>query len=190
MVTRRLPPGARIYAVGDVHGHADKLMAMHDAIRADLKQDKVADPLLIHLGDYIDRGPDSAGCLSMLTPRPPITGVRTINLRGNHEWMFLNALDRLSLNTVELWFDNGGEVTLESWGVPVRAPPERWRELIPPAHLALLRNLAPHHVEGPFTFVHAGVRPGIALADQNPMDMLWIRDEFLDWDGPMLPETP
>jgi serine/threonine protein phosphatase 1 len=190
MVTRRLPPDRRIYAVGDVHGHADKLMAMHRAIRADLERNPAADPLLIHLGDYIDRGPDSAGCLSLLAPTPPIRGVRTVNLMGNHEWMFLNALDRRAAHARELWFENGGDVTLESWGIPVNAPQERWLERIPAAHLTFLRGLAVNHVEGPFVFLHAGVRPGTALAEQTQLDMLWIRETFLDWDGPMLPEAP
>ena len=190
MVTRRLPGDTRIYAIGDVHGHADKLMSMHLAIRADLKRSPVPKPLLLHLGDYIDRGPDSAGCLSLLAPRPPIPGVPTVNLMGNHEWMFLTALDRNSPGAVELWFENGGEVTLESWGIAANAPPERWREAIPAAHLAFLRGLALHHVEGAYTFVHAGVRPGTALAEQSRTDMLWIREAFLDWDGPMLPDAP
>jgi serine/threonine protein phosphatase 1 len=189
MVTTRLPPDTRIYAIGDVHGHADKLLAMHQAVRADLKRNPVPKPTLIHLGDYLDRGPDSAGCLSQLAPRPPIPGVPTINLMGNHEWMFLTALDRASPEMVELWFYNGGGVTLESWGIPIRTPPTRWAELIPPCQLAFLRGLALHHVAGPYVFVHAGVRPGTALAHQSRTDLLWIREEFLEWDGPLLPEA-
>ncbi|MBV8915923.1 MAG: serine/threonine protein phosphatase [Acetobacteraceae bacterium] len=190
MVTRRLPPGARIYAVGDVHGHADKLIALHDAIRADLKRRPAGSPFLIHLGDYIDRGPNSAGCLALLAQTPPIPGVPTINLMGNHEWMLLTALDRPSAAAAELWFENGGDMTLESWGIPIGTPVQRWREMIPTAQIAFLRGLPLNHVLGGYVFVHAGVRPGLALAEQTRMDMLWIRDEFLDWDGPLLPEAP
>ncbi|HYZ61889.1 MAG TPA: metallophosphoesterase [Acetobacteraceae bacterium] len=196
MVTTKLPDsldhgaGGRIYAIGDVHGHADKLIAMHEAIRRDLQSDPAPSPMLIHLGDYIDRGPDSALCLSMLAGRPPLSGVPTINLMGNHESMLLDALNGPSLATVGLWLHNGGDMALESWGVPREAPAERWAELIPPAQLALLRGLRLTYATERYLFVHAGVRPGVALAAQRPHDLLWIREQFLNWEGPMLPEAP
>jgi serine/threonine protein phosphatase 1 len=190
MVTERLAAGARIYAIGDVHGHVSKLLAMHQAIRADLARDPAHDALLVHLGDYIDRGPDSAGCLALLAGEPPIEGVRTVNLMGNHEWMLLVALDRPDSGAVELWLENGGGATLESWGIPMHTPAQRWAELVPPEQLDFVRSLQLHHSEGGFTFVHGGVRPGTTLAEQSRVDLLWIREAFLDWDGPMLPEAP
>jgi serine/threonine protein phosphatase 1 len=190
MVRKRLPADTRIYAVGDVHGHSGKLAAMHAAIRADLRRDPVARPLLIHLGDYIDRGPDSAGCLAQLSAGSPIAGAETVNLMGNHEWMFLQALEGQTPGAAALWFENGGVSTLASWGIPAETPPAQWSERIPPPHLAFLRGLLLSHLKGGFIFVHAGVRPRVAWAAQDPFDLLWIRWPFLDWDGPMLPDQP
>ena len=194
MVTRRLPGTAdaptRLYAIGDVHGHADRLAAMHEAIRRDLATAPTPRPLLIHLGDYIDRGPDSARALSLVGPAPPLAGVPTVNLIGNHERMLLNALESPSRETAGLWLENGGASTLASWGIRADDPRERWGSLIPPAHLRLLRGLALHHRAGQFLFVHAGVRPGAPLAEQRPHDLVWIRLPFLAWDGAMLPEAP
>src|SRR5438067_10153291 len=79
-----LPPSQRIYAVGDVHGCADRLIAMHRAIAADLAERPVAEALLIHIGDYIDRGPDSAEVIATLLRGPAIGGVGVLNLMGNH----------------------------------------------------------------------------------------------------------
>lgn len=183
-------PDSRVYAVGDVHGHSDKLMAVHASIARDLRQHPVANPVLVHLGDYIDRGPDSAGTLALLADGPPLPGVRTVNLMGNHEWMMLTALTRQSEAAIGPWLDNGGDMTLESWGIEADMPAERWTETIPAAHLLFLRDLALSHIQSGYLFVHAGVRPGVALADQRKADLLWIREEFLDWEGVMLPEAP
>ena len=182
--------GFRIYAVGDVHGQASKLAAMHELIREDLERDPAADPVLIHLGDYIDRGPDSAGCIAMLGPEPPVPGVRTVNLMGNHESMLLSALERNSDLDVLNWLRNGGAAALESWGVGMNVPPELWGERIPEGHLAFVRGLSFSHAEAGFLFVHAGVRPGLPFNRQRRGDLLWIREPFLGWEGPMLPETP
>lgn len=115
-----------IYAVGDVHGHADKLVAMHAAIRRDVQAADARPALLIHLGDYIDRGPDSSRCLSIVAAGGVVPGVPEVNLMGNHEAMLLDALDRKSSDAAELWIYNGGDVTLESWGIDPRAPVGRW----------------------------------------------------------------
>ena len=186
----RLPPGRRIYAIGDVHGHYDRLRDMHKAIRQDLRSHPADQPSLVHLGDYLDRGPDSAGCLSLLASGPPVPGVPTTNLMGNHERMMLTALTQKSREAVDLWLGNGGDASLESWGIPAGAPPREWPRMIPTAHLTLLHGLALAHVQAPFAFVHAGVRPGTPLAEQRQEDLLWIREDFLGWSGVMLPEDP
>lgn len=190
MVAKELAdrPG-RIYAVGDVHGHANRLKHMHEAIRRDLDGAPEPDALLVHLGDYIDRGPDSAGCLSLLTAGPPIPGVPTVNLLGNHERMLLDALEGTTHDAM-LWLSNGGGAALESWGIAPWTPPGRWAERIPETHLGLLRGLSRTHEAGGYLFVHAGVRPGVPLAHQQEHDLIWIREGFLDWDGTMLPEAP
>ncbi len=107
---------------------------------------------------------------------------------GNHERMLLDALERPS--RAPLWLQNGGVATLQSWGVPLDTPPERWGEHIPADHLQFIRGLPLCHTIGAYAFVHAGVRPGTRLAEQDPHDLLWIREGFLDWNGIMLPEAP
>src|SRR5277367_2652493 len=87
-----LPQGQRAYAIGDIHGCVEQLAALHHAIADDLAARPVAEPVLIHLGDYVDRGPDSAAVVALLAAGPPIPGLRTINLMGNHENMMLDAL--------------------------------------------------------------------------------------------------
>ena len=111
-----LPPGQRIYAVGDVHGCLDQLDAMHRAIAADLRARPIAaglhsgpndDSVVIHLGDYIDRGPDSAGVIARLIAPFPVAGVRVVNLMGNHEDLLLGALEGRR-REIEVWMINGG----------------------------------------------------------------------------------
>lgn len=188
MVTEGLAPPERIYAIGDVHGHADKLRELHAAIRRDLAANPARNTLLVHLGDYIDRGPNSAACLSLLVNAAPIEGVPTVNLMGNHERMLLDALDQPQ--RALLWLQNGGAATLESWGISIDEPPWTWRAKIPPEHLRFIDELALSHTVGRFVFVHAGVRPGIRLSMQSEADLLWIRDSFLDWPDAMLPDAP
>jgi serine/threonine protein phosphatase 1 len=171
-----LPQGLRIYAVGDVHGCAARLAQLHWLIRKDLKQRPVTAARIIHLGDLIDRGQNSAGVLDLVIGFSPPPGLEIITLRGNHEQM---ALDAFAGGNIGLWLDNGAEATLMSWGIPRRAPPPLWVKYIPPAHLAFLSRLPFSASAGGYFFVHAGVRPGVPLAAQSPEDMLWIREPFL-----------
>jgi serine/threonine protein phosphatase 1 len=178
-----LPPGQRVYAVGDVHGCLEKLTALHALIAADLAARPIAGPLLVHLGDLVDRGLDSAGVVALLSAGPPIRGLPTINLMGNHEQMMLSALVASDAGPAGLWMQNGGEAALRSWAVPLGTVPTTWMEHIPAEHLLFLRDLALTHRIGPYFFVHAGVRPGVPLARQAPHDLLWIREPFLSFAG-------
>lgn len=174
-------PGRRIYAVGDVHGCLDRLTALHEAIATDLAARPVDETLLIHVGDFIDRGPDSAGVIErLLHPILGLERVRVVNLMGNHEAMFLDALGG-SARAAETWLGNGGPATLASWGVPMSAPPGEWAAQMPPAHLQFISGLELSHTEGDYFFVHAGIRPGVPLAQQRISDLLWIREPFLSW---------
>lgn len=173
-----LPPGERIYAVGDVHGCLDQLEAIHRAIGEDLRARPHPAPLVIHLGDYIDRGPDSAGVIGRLIAPFPVPGVRVVNLAGNHEDLLLGALAGKRAEA-EVWIANGGHAALASWGVPPRTPARRWQALIPPPHLDFLHGLALTHRAGGYVFVHAGLRPGLPVARQTRHDLLWIREPFL-----------
>ena len=186
----RVAPGRRIYAIGDVHGHLDRLEAMHARIGADLARRPINRPMIIHLGDLIDRGPDSAGCVDLLAGGPPLTGVPTINLMGNHEWMMLAALEAQHRDDIDRWLDNGGDKSLWSWGLRSTTPSREWLAAIPARHLVFLRDLKRSWTEQGYLFVHAGIRPGIPMGRQREQDLLWIRDSFLNWKGVMLPEAP
>jgi serine/threonine protein phosphatase 1 len=182
-----LPPGQRIYAIGDVHGCADRLALMHGAIAEDQAARPVEHALVIHIGDYIDRGPDSAGVIErLLRPFPSVPGAQPphlVNLIGNHEEMLLAALDDGSRTATARWLANSGGDTLESWGLSWRGGPRAWREAIPPRHLGFLRGLGLIYRAGGYAFVHAGLRPGVPLEQQQREDMLWIRESFLSWPG-------
>jgi serine/threonine protein phosphatase 1 len=179
-----LPPGQRVYAIGDVHGCLDRLAAMHAMIAADLADRPAADPLLVHLGDYVDRGPDSAGVVARLAEGAPVPGVPTVNLMGNHEHMMLAAVASGEPEATELWLANGGADSLVSWRVPHSAQPKDWPAAIPRTHLLFLRDLAVCHETGGYLFVHAGIRPGIPLERQSRHDLLWIREPFLSCRQP------
>jgi serine/threonine protein phosphatase 1 len=185
-----LPEGQRIYAVGDVHGCADRLRALHTMIAADLGKRPIAAPLLVHIGDYIDRGPDSAGVIETLRGTP-VEGVPTINLMGNHEAMMLEAMSPGSSDAALHWLDNGGDKSLQSWGLSPSAPAQSWKKGLPDGVEAFLQGLALRHQVGPYLFVHAGLRPGVPLAKQTREDMLWIRGPFLRHEGDLrLPDAP
>ncbi len=177
-----LPDGVRVYAVGDSHGCARRLAALHAEIAAHAAASPAARLLLVHLGDYVDRGPDSAGVLAMLRGPSPLPGAAVVNLIGNHEQMMLAALDpRADADVVGFWLDNGGGATLESYGADEHDLGS-W-DAVPEADMALLRRLRPSLALGGYFFAHAGVRPDLPLDRQDPMDLAWIREPFLSWRG-------
>ena len=186
---RALTPGRRIYVIGDVHGQRAKLERMHGWVRSDVQERPVPRPLLVHLGDLIDRGPDSAGCIALLAAGSPVRGVPAVTLMGNHEAMMLDALNEDG-GAAGHWLDNGGAETLRSWGLGSRTRPRDWLAAIPARQLVFLRDLRRSFAEQDYVFVHAGVRPGVPLSGQSEDDLMWIREGFLDWDGVMLPEAP
>jgi serine/threonine protein phosphatase 1 len=165
-----------------VHGCANRLLAMHRAIAADLSERPAPNAQLVHLGDYIDRGPDSARVIELLIQGPAIPGLRVVNLMGNHEQMMLSALDG-DPDAPDHWRVNGGAATLKSWGIRLDADADSWRLEIPAAHVHFVRNLALRHQAGDYLFVHAGIRPGVALNEQTAHDLMWIREPFLSFKG-------
>jgi serine/threonine protein phosphatase 1 len=180
----RLPAGHRLYAIGDVHGCVHRLAALHADIRADLAARPVARATILHLGDYVDRGPDSARVVDLLLGPPPVPGAEMVLLKGNHEAMMLDACALgASPSAMRFWIANGGLETLESYDTDPDFP--GWLERIPPAHLALLRRCQLRFSAGDYLFVHAGVRPDVALDRQDPHDLLWIREPFLSWRKPL-----
>lgn len=174
----RLPDGHRVYAIGDVHGSLEQLQALHAIITEDLRARAVRSAVVVHLGDYIDHGPDSAGVLALLLRGTDIPAARIVALLGEHERMLLDALDGDRAAATD-WLWSGGKVTLASWGLDPDLPREQWRNAVPAEHVAFLRGLALRHREGEYLFVHAGIRPGVPLARQSRDDLLGIRQPFL-----------
>lgn len=179
------PPNrhTRVYAIGDIHGRLDLLERVIAAIGRDL--DKIGgDALTVTLGDYIDRGPSSRGVIERLAENPFPTPY--VALKGNHETLLDTFLADPTRG--EYWRRLGGLETMHSYGVPVAdlmlgknyaEAAERLRAALPPHHLDFMRALKTSHSNDTYFFCHAGVRPGVALAQQNDEDLLWIRDEFL-----------
>jgi serine/threonine protein phosphatase 1 len=178
-----LPPDLRIYAIGDVHGCDAAHAAIFEQIAEDHAARPVAEAVVIHLGDLIDRGPDSAAVLGRIAVGSPIGG-EMINLRGNHEALCLEALDAGG-EAVRQWRRNGGETCLADWGISKRAKPSDWASLIPPEQIDVLRGQRLSYRRGGYVFVHAGIRPGVLLAEQEPHDLVWIRQPFLSWEEPL-----
>jgi serine/threonine protein phosphatase 1 len=184
----RAPDGMRLYAIGDVHGRLDLLRAMHAEIRAELMRDRPDDWRIVHLGDYVDRGPDSAGVIAFLMERIAEDG-RVVALAGNHDMALLDFLregDR-----TQMFRRFGGNDTARSYGTHVDFATASSAEAgrmalaaaIPPSHLDFLRGLPRSAEFGDFFFCHAGIRPGVPLDRQDPQDLIWIRDAFLNFPG-------
>jgi len=175
-----------VYAIGDIHGRLDLLRHLEAKIEADAARVDAVRRVVVCLGDYIDRGDDSYGVIEHLRQAPP-SGFERICLIGNHESYLLRLFDDTSVAAA--WLANGGRETLSSYGV---APPAgvdidaaaeylqaQLHACVPAAHMAFLRSLVLRHREGDYLFVHAGVRPGVALDRQDAEDLIWIRGEFL-----------
>lgn len=182
-----LPDGIRIYAFGDIHGRSDLLKKMFAVIDADLERNPIAHPIEVFLGDYIDRGPNSADVLSLLIDRS--SRRETIFLKGNHDAFFLDVIS--DPTKLDQWRQIGGLETLMSYGLNPSINPdaaeqsqliERLHAVLPQQHLSFMKSLKSYFVVGDFLFVHAGVRFGIPLNEQREADLLWIRSEFLDRD--------
>ena len=173
-----LPRGRRVYAIGDIHGCLDKLKSLHRLIAEDFAQRPTGSAVLVHLGDFIDQGPDSAGVVALLAGGPPISDMPVVNLLGDHERMLLDALagDRAAATD---WLWAGGREALPSWGLSQDLPREAWESSLPPAHVAWLRGLSLTHREGSYLFVQAGVRPGLPIAEQSRDDLVTMRQPFL-----------
>lgn len=179
----RLPPGLRVYAIGDIHGRADLLDQLHDRIEADLST-APGKSVIVYLGDYVDRGADSHGVIERLT-RPRFPNVETVALLGNHEDMLLQFMD--APYGASLWLSNGGDATLASYKVKVPASFDDFlltqRALLgamPRHHKQFLAGLPEQVQYGDYLFVHAGIKPGLPLDRQSREHMIWIRDAFLN----------
>jgi serine/threonine protein phosphatase 1 len=181
----------RSYAIGDIHGHLDKLIEVQRWIEEDKARLGDADAPVIHLGDLVDRGPDVPGVLGHLA-RGLSEGAPWILLKGNHDrmmWHFLQSPsqpDPLRGDLSWLQQNVGGRESLAAYGIdvsPDRTPEQIHadaRARVPAAHLDLLDALQPFHRRGGSFFCHAGIRPGVPLDQQAEDDLVWIRAQFHD----------
>jgi len=186
----QVPEGTRVYAVGDIHGRADLLADMTQRIAADCAAaPPVRRTVLVFVGDYVDRGADSAGVIDQLLRLRANPDYETHLLKGNHEVMFLDFLEDPA--AFFQWAANGGVPTLASYDIDVDAMRDQLPAVlrdtavsaIPDAHLELLRGLESMVVIGDYLFAHAGLRPGVPIEAQAEQDLIWIREPFLDYDG-------
>ncbi len=184
----RIATGIRVFAIGDIHGRADLLQQAMEKIDADLRDRPATANLRVFLGDYIDRGPDSRGVIDALID------IRRrhecVFVKGNHETLVGDFLRNPAM--LPGWRSLGGLETLASYGVACSLSPDpakqveaahAFREALPRSHVDFLTHLKPCFALDDVLFVHAGVRPGVPLASQSEHDLLWIRDDFLQYRG-------
>jgi serine/threonine protein phosphatase 1 len=181
--------GELVYAIGDVHGCYDLMKGLLAQLAQDFaRRGAGRRPILIFLGDYVDRGPDSAKVLEALIWLRRRTDLDVRLLKGNHEAAMLAFLDEPESGGP--WLSFGGAETLASYGVLPPQPDEgeaglarardELMEHMPASHLRLLQSLELMLQVGDYAFVHAGVRPRVSLAGQDEQDLLWIRKPFLE----------
>lgn len=180
----RVPPGQRVYAIGDIHGRIDLFDRMVLAIEEDDARRGPAETTVVLLGDLIDRGPDSA--LVVRTARQWQTRRRVRALLGNHEQMLLESFG--DPEVLRHLLRHGGRETLLSYGLTLQEYDnaileelaERLHDLVPEDDRAWMLSMEDRIVIGDYAFVHAGIRPGVPLEEQRESDLRWIRGEFLD----------
>ena len=188
--TARVPDGVRVYAIGDVHGRSDLLLKLLDEIERDNTVRGPTKTQIIFLGDLVDRGDDSAGVIETAMALRA-TGGNVRFLLGNHEEIFVKACRKRDLKTLRFFLKIGGDATLQSYPIPrseylaltLEELAERLPSLIPEAHLAFLESFEDQIIIGDYAFVHAGIRPGVALSEQKRNDLRWIREEFTEHRG-------
>jgi serine/threonine protein phosphatase 1 len=175
--------------VGDIHGRLDLLDALLSKIEDDIGASAPKENLIVFLGDLIDRGPSSAQVVERLRTYKP-SNCEVAFLSGNHEEMFLRALDG-DRDLLERWFRQGGAECLVSYGIEPRSIAtlassqvlRRAREVVPAGHISFIRSFSDTVTFGDYFFVHAGIRPGVSLGEQVAQDLRWIREEFIDHRG-------
>lgn len=183
-----VPQGRRVYAIGDIHGRFDLFDELLSQIESDTASRGRADTWIVLLGDLVDRGPDSCRVVERAIDLARGGNVRI--LAGNHEEMLLGSMT--NEETLRHFLRHGGKETLFSYGLQpeeyaaakLELLRERMNELVPASHIAFFRAMENQIICGDYLFVHAGIRPGIALEDQTVSDMRWIRREFLDHTEP------
>lgn len=178
-------PGRPLFAIGDVHGHADALDRLLEHLAALIGRDYSGREVdLVFLGDFVDRGRKPKETLDLVRRGLGVERVREHRLLGNHDRYLAQAAGlrggRLDLPDWAVWIANGGRETMAGLGgLPLRAAPERVREALGEENVALLETLELSMASGDVFCAHAGVRPDRLLADQTEQDLVWIREPFL-----------
>jgi len=166
----------RYFAIGDIHGCLHKLQQLLSTIKP-TRHDE-----LIFLGDYIDRGPDSKGVIEYLMRLGGIFKKKF--LRGNHEDMFLRAIeDPPALGDVELWLRNGGNKTILSYQKKSIGM-EKTSDMFPESHISFLKQTKLYYETDKYIFVHAGANPLVPMKEHKEDYLLWVRENFI------IDETP
>lgn len=177
-----------MYAIGDIHGRYDLFQQLIADIAVDNSLRRTVPTGLVLLGDMIDRGPDSRklihGCMALARRSD-----RFVVLKGNHEWMMVEALTG-DPRTLSPWLRMGGRETLLSWGIDAALLDEgdafdittEARAAVGDEVLEWLDALPLTFRHRNYLFVHAGMRGGRRIEDQTEEDLLWIRDEFTGGD--------
>ncbi len=183
-----VPLGQRVYAIGDIHGRLDLFDELLEQIQHDHETRSTAEMHLILLGDLVDRGPDSAGVIARaMELRATNPNIRF--LAGNHEEVFLSALTGDAKN-VRFFARIGGRETILSYGMSyetyrdmdMESLAEELPRLVPQEHVDFVTAFENAIVIGDYAFVHAGIRPGVPVEEQENYDLRWIRGEFLSKD--------
>jgi serine/threonine protein phosphatase 1 len=157
-------------AIGDIHGHAAKLSALLRVIqRWGAEHAATKETQLVFLGDYIDRGPQSAEVLQKVRE---LQAAGAVCLRGNHEDLMIKSVES-KLDRQNFLINGGGETCRSLGTVEAFAEAREWMLGLPLFHVDAVRY-----------FVHAGVRPRLPLNEQSPKDQMWIRDVFLSHEEP------
>ncbi len=187
-----IPAGERVYAIGDVHGNLDLLRELIRRIEADNAARGPADTTIIFLGDLVDRGPDSAGVVdAALALARESSGPLVRFLKGNHEEVFERAASG-DERALRHFIRMGGRETILSYPIAVNVYEELSIEeltqhmlsLIPRTHVDFISDFEDCIVIGDYAFVHAGVRPGVPVAEQKKSDLRWIREGFVNDNTP------
>jgi serine/threonine protein phosphatase 1 len=170
------------YAIGDVHGEDVRLSLLHDFIFDDIKTSGAA-AAIVHVGDYVDRGPESRGVVARVMALEQRTDVRAIAIKGNHEDMMLEAYDESDPEAIFHWRFNGGDQTINSY-LRAKGAAADWREAVDKEHVKWLRRLPTlwRDEERKIAFVHAGIDPN-TFPECSDEIRIWTRSQrFFDAD--------